>query len=66
MESSVVEDITSRFKIPFLVLRVVSDGADDEANGHFTESLQQVCENATPELLSIIRTVADAIPVAKP
>ncbi len=65
MESAVVADIASRFNIPSLVLRVVSDGADDSANKSFTESLDQVCENATPEILSIIRTVADAIAARK-
>jgi nucleoside phosphorylase len=66
MESAVVADIASRFNIPSLVLRVVSDRADDSANTSFTESLDQVCENATPEILSILRTVADVIPSSKP
>ena len=65
MESSVVETVASRFKIPSLVLRVVSDGGNDDAQINFAESLDQICEKATPELLSIIRTVADAIPAVK-
>ena len=64
MESAVVADLAARFNIPLLILRVVSDGADDSANKSFTESLDQVCENAIPEILSIIRTVADDIPAA--
>jgi 5'-methylthioadenosine/S-adenosylhomocysteine nucleosidase len=65
MESAVVEDLAARFKIPSLVLRVVSDAANDDAHTDFSGSLDQVSENATPEVISIIRTVADAVPAAK-
>ncbi len=65
MESSVVASVASRFKIPSLVLRVVSDGANDDAKGTFSDSLDQVCLNATPQILSIMRTLADALPAAK-
>ncbi len=65
MESAVVADLAARFKIPSLVLRVVSDGADDQAQGKFTDTLDQVSNNATPEILAIIRTVADSVPAAK-
>lgn len=61
MESSVVADLAARFSIPTLVLRVVSDSADDDAHAHFTDSLERVCEVVTPQLLAIMRTLANQL-----
>ncbi len=65
MESAVVEELAARFKIPSLVLRVVSDAANDDAHSDFSASLDQVSEHATPVVISIIHTVADKIPATK-
>lgn len=61
MESSVVVDIATKYKLPTLVLRVVSDGADNDAHTDFVESLDQVCERVTPQILSVMRTAAAAL-----
>lgn len=61
MESSVVIDIASKFNCPTLVIRVVSDKADDNAHTDFTESLEDVCQQVTPDILAIMRTAIDAL-----
>lgn len=61
MESSVVVDIASKFNCPTLVIRVVSDKADDNAHTDFTESLEDVCQRVTPDILAIMRTAIDAL-----
>lgn len=51
----------SKFNCPTLVIRVVSDKADDNAHTDFTESLEDVCQRVTPDILAIMRTAIDAL-----
>lgn len=62
MESSVVADLAARFNIPSLILRVVSDKADDEAQADFASTLEKVCEKATPHLIAIMHSLTKPAP----
>jgi 5'-methylthioadenosine/S-adenosylhomocysteine nucleosidase len=59
MESSVVADIAQRFNIPSLILRVISDSADNNAHSDFLSNLDKVCADVTPKLINILYLLDD-------
>ena len=54
MESAAIAQVCTHLKIPFLVIRSISDKASDSANSSFEDNIKLASENATNFLLNNI------------
>ena len=56
MESAAIAQVCSKFNIPFIVVRSISDNAGESANELFKGNLLTASKNATDFLISLIKT----------
>ena len=54
MESAAIAQVCTHLKIPFLIIRSISDKASDSANSSFEENIKLASKNATHFLLNMI------------
>ena len=55
MESSAIAQTAYQFNVPFLILRSMSDSADDSADMNYEEFLSKACVHSSEVVKSLLR-----------